>query len=96
MLDQSKTWAEGGHVPSWRPFLESAEFKALTPQSNYAGAAEGAAYDPEGWYSGSGSNFEIVTGSSIATVLAGQQTPAAALAQMRGKLATLATTASPI
>jgi multiple sugar transport system substrate-binding protein len=96
MLDQSKTWAEGGHVPSWRPFLESAEFKALTPQSNYASAAEGAAYDPEGWYSGSGSNFEIVTGSSIATVLGGQQTPAVALAQMRDKLVTLATTASPI
>jgi multiple sugar transport system substrate-binding protein len=96
MLDQSKTWAEGGHVPSWRPFLESAEYRAMTPQSNYSVAAEGASYDPEGWYSGSGSNFEIVTGSSVATVLGGQQSPAAALAQMRGKLATLATTASPI
>jgi multiple sugar transport system substrate-binding protein len=96
MLDQSKTWAEGGHVPSWLPFRDSAEYKALTPNSNYAAAAEGAVYDPDGWYSGSGSNFEIVTGSAIATVLSGQQTPEAALAQMTTKLTNLATTASPI
>jgi multiple sugar transport system substrate-binding protein len=95
-LDQSKTWAEGGHVPSWVPFRESAEYKAMTPQSNYAAAAEGAAYDPGGWYSGSGSNFEIVSGSAIATVLTGQQAPAAALAQMRTQLTNLADTASPI
>jgi multiple sugar transport system substrate-binding protein len=95
-LDQSKTWAEGGHVPSWLPFRNSAEFKALQPQSNYAAAAEGAAYDPEGWYSGSGSNFEIITGSNIATVLNGQQQPAAALEQMRTALTSYAKTASPI
>jgi multiple sugar transport system substrate-binding protein len=95
-LDQSKTWAEGGHVPAWVPFRDSAEYKAMTPQSNYAAAAAGAAYDPEGWYSGSGSNFEIVAGSNIATVLSGQQQPAAALAQMRTQLTALADTASPI
>ncbi|MFG1609098.1 extracellular solute-binding protein [Actinoplanes sp. NPDC049265] len=95
-LDQSKTWAEGGHVPAWLPFRDSAEFKALQPQANYAAAAEGASYDPDGWYSGSGSNFEIVTGSNIATVLNGQQKPAAALAQMRSALTNLANTASPI
>jgi multiple sugar transport system substrate-binding protein len=96
MLDQSKTWAEGGHVPAWLPFRDSAEYRALTPQSNYASAAEGAVYDPPGWYSGSGSNFEIVTGSAIATVLGGQQSPAAALKQMRDQLTNLSTTASPI
>jgi multiple sugar transport system substrate-binding protein len=95
-LDQSKTWAEGGHVPAWVPFRDSAEYKAMTPQSNYAAAAAGAAYDPEGWYSGSGSNFEIVAGSNIATVLSGQQEPDAALAQMRTQLTALADTASPI
>lgn len=96
MLDQSKTWAEGGHVPAWLPFRDSADYKGMTPQSNYATAADGAVYDPDGWYSGSGSNFEIVAGSAIATVLAGQQSPADALAQMRGQLETLSTTASPI
>jgi multiple sugar transport system substrate-binding protein len=96
MLDQSNTWAEGGHVPAWLPYRDSAAYKALTPQSNYAAAAEGAVYDPPGWYSGSGSNFEIITGSAIATVQGGQQSPAAALAQMRSQLENLATTASPI
>jgi multiple sugar transport system substrate-binding protein len=96
MLDQSKTWAEGGHVPAWLPFRDSPEYKALTPQSNYAAAADGAVYDPPGWYSGSGSNFEIITGSAISTVQGGLQTPAAALAQMRSQLTNLSKTASPI
>jgi multiple sugar transport system substrate-binding protein len=96
MLDQSKTWAEGGHVPAWKPFRDSPEYAAMTPQSNYAAAADGAVYDPDGWYSGSGSTFEIVTGSAIGSVLGGRESPAAALAQMRDKLQSLSTTASPI
>jgi multiple sugar transport system substrate-binding protein len=96
MLDQSKIWAEGGHIPAWLPFRDSAEYKALTPQSNYAAAADGAVYDPPGWYSGSGSNFEIVTGSVVSAVQAGQMSPAAAIGQMRSKLTNLAKTASPI
>jgi multiple sugar transport system substrate-binding protein len=96
MLDQSKTWAEGGHVPTWKPFRDSPEYAAMTPQSNYAAAADGAVYDPDGWYSGSGSTFEIVTGSAIGSVMGGREAPAAALAQMRDKLQSLSTTASPI
>jgi multiple sugar transport system substrate-binding protein len=96
ILDQSKTWAEGGHVPAWLPFRDSQEYKDMTPQSNYAAAADAAAYDPEGWYSGSGSNFEIVTGASIGAVVAGQLTPQASIDQIRTKLSTLAGTAPPI
>lgn len=96
LLDQSKTWAEGGHVPSWLPFLNSAEYRALTPQSNYAAAANAVAYDPQGWYSGSGSNFETVIGSTVGAVMAAQLSPAAALAQMRSSLQELANTDSPI
>ncbi len=96
MLDQSATWAQGGHVPAWLPYRDGPEFAALEPQRNYAAAADAAVYDPDGWYSGSGSNFEIVLGSSIGAVLAGQLEPAAAVRQMRSKLTTLANTASPI
>ena len=96
MLDQSDTWAAGGHVPAWLPYANSAAFKKLTPQSEYAAAADGAVYDPDGWYSGSGSDFEIIIGSAIGSVQSGQQSPKAALAQIRSKLATLAGTASPI
>jgi multiple sugar transport system substrate-binding protein len=96
MLDQSQTWAEGGHVPAWQPYLQSDAYKKLTPQSEYAAAADAAAYDPEGWYSGSGSNLEIITGSAIGAVIAGQLSPAAALDQMHAKLGVLAGTKSPI
>ncbi|MFI6070340.1 extracellular solute-binding protein [Actinoplanes sp. NPDC051343] len=96
MLGQSNIWAQGGHVPAWRPFRDSAEYRQMTPQSNYASAADSAAYDAEAWYSGSGSNFEIVTGSVIGAVLAGQVAPAAAVRQMRSTLGNLARTPSPI
>jgi multiple sugar transport system substrate-binding protein len=96
MLDQSLTWAQGGHVPAWQPFATSEEYKKLTPQSNYAAAADAAVYDPPGWYSGSGSNFEIVMGSAIGGVEAGQLTPEAAIAQIRSQLTALANTPSPL
>ncbi|MEN3357687.1 MAG: multiple sugar transport system substrate-binding protein [Mycobacteriales bacterium] len=96
MLDQSKTWAEGGHVPAWLPFRDSDEYKQMTPQSDYAAAADAAVYDPDGWYSGSGSGFEIVTGSAIGSVLSGQLAPGSALRQIHTKLGDLAATAPPI
>jgi multiple sugar transport system substrate-binding protein len=96
ILDQSLTWAQGGHVPAWLPVFDSAEYKKLKPQSNYAAAAPAAVYDPPAWYSGSGSNFEIVTGSAIATVRAGQKAPEAALGDMRSGLDTYAKTPSPV
>jgi multiple sugar transport system substrate-binding protein len=96
MLDQSLTWAQGGHVPSWQPFADSDAYRKLTPQSNYAAAANAAVYDPPGWYSGSGSNFEIIMGSSIGAVEAGQLTVDEAIAQIRSKLSVLANTPPPV
>jgi multiple sugar transport system substrate-binding protein len=96
MLDQSGIWAAGGHVPAWQPYAQSAEYKKLEPQSQYAAAADSAVYDPVGWYSGSGSDFEINIGSSIGAVQSGQITPKAAIAQIHQKLGRLASTASPL
>lgn len=96
MLDQSLTWAEGGHVPAWQPFARSDRYKKLTPQSDYATAADAAVYDPPGWYSGSGSNFENVMGAAVGAVESGDMTPAAAIAQIRSKLSQLAATAPPV
>ena len=36
LLGQSLTWAEGGHIPAWLPVRDSAAYKKLKPQSNYA------------------------------------------------------------
>lgn len=95
LLDQSLTWAMGGHVPSWLPVKDGAEYAKLEPQSNYAAAADAVVLDPPAWYSGSGSNFEIVMGSAIATVRSGQAAPEAAVAQMRRGLQTFADTPPP-
>lgn len=96
MLDQSLTWTQGGHVPTWQPFASSEEYRELTPQSQYAAAADAAVYDPPGWYSGSGSNFETVVGSAVGAVEAGDLSSEAAIAQLHSKLADLARTASPV
>ena len=79
-------------MPAWLPSADSAEYQELTPQSNYATAADAAVYDPPGWYSGSGSNFEIVIGSAIAGVLNGQLSVDQAITQMHDKLDVLADT----
>lgn len=95
MLDQSDIWAAGGHVPTWLPYRNSEAYARLAPQSAYAAAADAAVYDPPGWYSGSGSNFEITVGGSIGAVMGGLTPPAAGLATMIGSLRTLAATRPP-
>jgi multiple sugar transport system substrate-binding protein len=96
LLDQSQTWAEGGHIPAWRPTLESSAYRDLKPQSHYADAADSAVYDPPAWYSGSGSDFEVEMGSAVAAVMNGGRTPAQAVDQMLASLRRLAGTASPV
>ncbi len=96
MLDQSLTWAKGGHIPAYLPTFNSPEYKALKPQSNYAAAADTAVYDAEAWYSGSGSTFEVVVGAQIGLVQQGLASPEDALATVRDQLTTYADTPSPL
>ena len=96
ILDRSLIWAQGGHVPSWLPVADSAEYRKLKPQSNYAAAVDAAVIDPPAWYSGSGSSFEIETGSAVNTVRAGQADPQAAVRAMRAGLERYANTPSPV
>ncbi|WP_328476133.1 extracellular solute-binding protein [Actinoplanes sp. NBC_00393] len=96
LLDQSMNWAEGGHVPTWLPVADSEAYRKLTPQSNYAAAADAAVYDPPAWYTGSGSNFENVMGSAVGAVEGGQLTPQAAIEQLRSRLSALAALPSPV
>lgn len=96
LLDQSKTWAEGGHIPAWRPFQSSDAYDQIKPQSNYKDVADSVRYDDPAWYSGSGSDFENITGSAIAAVSAGQSSPAQAVSEMRTRLTKYANTAAPV
>jgi multiple sugar transport system substrate-binding protein len=96
MLDQSYTWAQGGHVPAYLPLRNSEKYKALEPQADYAAAANNAAYDPTAWYSGSGSTFETIVGAQFALVQQGASSPQAALDSARGQLQTYLRTPSPL
>ncbi len=96
MLDQSLTWAEGGHIPAYLPTLDSDDYKKLTPQSSYAKAADTVVYDAEAWYSGSGSTFENTVGAQIGLVQQGLASPEDALSAAHDQLTTYANTKSPL
>jgi multiple sugar transport system substrate-binding protein len=96
LLDQSLIWAGGGHVPAWLPVQEGKEFQKLKPQSNYTEAAFNAVYDPPGWYTGAGSDFQTAMGSVIASVLNGGMSPKAGVDAMTTSLKKFSTARSPV
>ena len=96
LLDLSAIWADGGHVPAWLPVQESEEFLELKPQSNYTEAAFNAVYDPPGWYTGAGSDFQTAMGSVIASVLTGATDPRGGVAAMESSLRTFSTARPPV
>jgi multiple sugar transport system substrate-binding protein len=89
-------WAKGGHVPAYRKVYESAEYRKLSPQSNYAEAAERVVFDPLAWYSGSGSNLETNAGSAFKPVIVGAQKPEQGLATFRDYLERVSKKAPPV
>jgi multiple sugar transport system substrate-binding protein len=58
LLHHSLDWAVAGHIPAFQPVVQSPEYQALVPQAHYAPAAEILNYDPEAWFTGSGSDFQ--------------------------------------
>lgn len=96
MLERSLTWSQGGHVPAWLPVQKGQEFAKLDPQSNYTDAAFNAIYDPPGWYTGAGSDFQTAMGSIVAGVLQGGLSPRAGVNEMRTRLAQFADARPPV
>lgn len=75
----SMGWAEGGHVPAYRPVAESREALALMPNALYAEAAKNVIYDPGGWYMGAAGPVQAMASKFLPAALSGQLTPAEAL-----------------
>ena len=96
LLDQSVTWADGGHVPAWLPVQESQEFREMQPQSNYVEAAFNAVYDPEAWYTGAGSDFQTAMGSVIAGVFTGGTSPKQGVEAMANSLKNFSSARPPV
>jgi multiple sugar transport system substrate-binding protein len=96
LLDSSLTWAEGGHVPAWKPVQDSDAFRALKPQANYVQAAYDARYDPDAWYTGAGSPFQVLMGSAAGGVQSGTLSVASAVETMRSGLIRYTQTLPPV
>jgi multiple sugar transport system substrate-binding protein len=96
LLDQSSIWADGGHVPAWLPVQKSQEFAKMKPQSNYTEAAFNAVYDPPGWYTGAGSDFQTAMGSVIASVISGGMSPKDGVDAMTTSLQKFSTARPPV
>ncbi|WP_425362456.1 extracellular solute-binding protein [Arthrobacter citreus] len=75
VLKGSFAWAEAGHIPSYQPIIKSTEYGALTPQANYAAAADIINYDPRAYFSGSGSDFQTFFANSVQNVFLGRDKP---------------------
>jgi multiple sugar transport system substrate-binding protein len=75
----SMGWAEGGHMPAYRPVAESQAARALMPNAMYAAAAQSVVYDPDGWYMGAAGPVEAMASKFLPGALSGQLTPAQAL-----------------
>ena len=95
MLKSSLIWAEGGHIPAYRPVLESKEYSDLDPQSNYAGVADKVVLDPKAWFSGSGSDMEVQASVPMQQAMAGTIQPRAAVEQIRAAMQELVNTPKP-
>ena len=75
----SMGWAEGGHVPAYRPVAESPAARALMPNALYGGATANVVYDPDGWYMGAAGPVEAMASKYLPGALSGQLAPARAL-----------------
>jgi multiple sugar transport system substrate-binding protein len=96
MLKSSYTWAQGGHVPAWKPVLDSEKYRKLSPQSHYAAAAQSTIVDPLVWFSGSGSDLENEAWGAFLGVVTGGSKPKAGLAQFRKAMQTFLDKPSPV
>ncbi|MFG1697663.1 extracellular solute-binding protein [Nonomuraea sp. NPDC049309] len=72
ILKASLPWGGAGHTPAYLPVVNSPEFKALRPNSDYAETAAYLKYDPPSSFTGGGSNFQNQFGSSFQNVMLGQ------------------------
>ncbi|MBT2584851.1 extracellular solute-binding protein [Arthrobacter sp. ISL-95] len=77
VLKGSLSWAEAGHIPGYQPVVQSQAYRELTPQIHYANAADIIAYDPESWFSGSGSDWQTYFAENVQNVLLGRDKAAA-------------------
>nr|WP_245349387.1 extracellular solute-binding protein [Brachybacterium fresconis] len=75
LLQHSITWAQAGHIPAYLPVVEDPSYADLVPQSHYADAVDHLVYDPQAWFTGSGSDFHTYFGNDMQNVWARRTKP---------------------
>lgn len=69
VLKNSISWAQAGHIPAYLPVVDGPGYAELIPQAHYAMAAENLNYDPQAWFTGSGSDFQNFFAENVQSVL---------------------------
>ena len=96
VLKGSLSWAEAGHIPGFQPVVQSQAYRELTPQIHYANAADIIAYDPESWFSGSGSDWQTYFAETVQNVLLGRDKAAVGWAAFEQRTNTLLSRPNPV
>ncbi len=73
LLNNSLQWAGAGHIPAYKPIVDSPEYAELLPQAHYADAAAQIEYDPVAYFTGSGSDFQTYFAENVQNVFLGRQ-----------------------
>ena len=97
MLRHSLSWATGGgHIPALSAVAESPEYVSHQPISNYREAAQVVEFDPEAYFSGSGSTLMSRAGQSLQGVTSRALTPEQGADDLIGWLDEQLTFGSPL
>jgi multiple sugar transport system substrate-binding protein len=82
LFKASFTWAEAGHIPGYLPVVGSREYQELSPQSDYAPAAEAPALDPPAWFFGAGTDVQVQMSQAMSSALGGRMSAEEAVDSM--------------
>jgi len=96
LLKNSLQWAGAGHIPAYRPVIDSPGYAELLPQAHYAYAAEQIEYDPVAYFTGSGSDFQTFFGENMQNVFLGRLDPEAGLDAFIAKIDALLAKPNPL
>jgi len=86
MEEHSLAWAGAGHIPAYKPTVESDDYAALEPNSTYASLADNAAFDPRSKIAGVASPIYDAVDNLIAPAVHGFLSAEDAAAQMKEQL----------
>ncbi|WP_421906200.1 extracellular solute-binding protein [Mameliella sp.] len=89
MQEHSLAWAGAGHIPAYKPTVESDDYAALQPNATYASLADNAAFDPRSKIAGVASPVYDAVDNLIAPAVHGFLSAEDAAEQMKAQLQSL-------